>query len=166
MVQIKPEELTTESFAPYGRVLEVPDHACTKQGAGWVCWSPVDFMLPDAPVGVGIVRCGQAPQITALERHVSREELLWTTTRDVVMAVDLPVRLGDALARPNIETTRVFRIKAGQAVIIARGAWHSPAFAVQGEAEYFFLVEQKADLVDQDAQPWIAFAGGETLEIG
>ena len=92
--------------------------------------------------------------------------LLWTTTRDVVMAVDLPVRLGDALARPNIETTRVFRIKAGQAVIIARGAWHSPAFAVQGEAEYFFLVEQKADLVDQDAQPWIDFAGGETLEIG
>lgn len=166
MVQIKPEELTTESFAPYGRVLEVPDHACTKQGAGWVCWSPVDFMLPDAPVGVGIVRCGQAPQITALERHVSREELLWTTTRDVVMAVDLPVRLGDALARPNIETTRVFRIKAGQAVIIARGTWHSPAFAVQGEAEYFFLVEQKADLVDQDAQPWIDFAGGETLEIG
>ena len=82
------------------------------------------------------------------------------------MAVDLPVRLGDALARPNIETTRVFRIKAGQAVIIARGAWHSPAFAVQGEAEYFFLVEQKADLVDQDAQPWIDFAGGETLEIG
>lgn len=114
MVQIKPEELTTESFAPYGRVLEVPDHACTKQGAGWVCWSPVDFMLPDAPVGVGIVRCGQAPQITALERHVSREELLWTTTRDVVMAVDLPVRLGDALARPNIETTRVFRIKRGR----------------------------------------------------
>ena len=158
MVQIKPEELTMQSFAPYGRVLEVPDHACTKQGAGWVCWSPVDFMLPDAPVGVGIVRCGQAPHITAMERHVSREELLWTTTRDGVMAVDLPVRLGDALARPTIDTTRVFRI--------ARGAWHSPAFAVQGEAEYFFLVEQKADLVDQDAQPWIAFAGGETLEIG
>ena len=102
MVQIKPEELTMESFAPYGRVLEVPDHACTKQGAGWVCWSPVDFMLPDAPVGVGIVRCGQAPKITALERHVSREELLWTTTRDVVMAVDQPERLGDAQARTNI----------------------------------------------------------------
>lgn len=158
-------ELTPEAFAPFGRVLE-PHGEVTKQGGGWRCWSPVDFMTPTAPMGVGIVESGEFPAaVDALERHVSREELLWATTGDLLMAVDLPLRMGDAAARPDARTATVFRIRAGQALILARGVWHSPAFAAAGSARYFFAVEFKPDFIDQDAQPWIRFAGDEVLSI-
>lgn len=160
------QQLTAESFAPYGRVIEHLDHPCTKSGPGWGCFSPVDFMLPDAPLGVGIVHCERVPEeLEALERHVSREELLWTTTENLVMAVDLPIHLGDEYARPNADTTKVFLLKAGQAVILNRGTWHSPAFTLEGESTYFFLVEWKKDLIDQDAQPWIPFQNEERISV-
>jgi ureidoglycolate lyase len=159
-------ELTAESFAPFGRVLEAHGEI-TKQGENWQCGSPVDFMMPGVPMmGVGIVACQAFPAaVDSLERHVSREELLWATTEDLVMAVDLPIHLGAACARPDARTTTVFRIRAGQALILARGAWHSPAFAVKGESRYFFAVEFKPDFIDQDAQPWIRFANDETIDI-
>lgn len=162
---VKPLPLTVESFAPFGRVLENLPHAPTKDGDGWSCHSPIDFMITDAPLGVGIVYCSAAPAIDSLERHVSREELLWATTEDLVMLADLPVHLGDPDAKPVFETARAFHIRAGQAMIINRGTWHSPAFAVSGESKYFFLVERKADLVDQDSAPWIPFRGGESITI-
>lgn len=165
MKLLKPLPLTAASFAPYGRVLENLDNPCTKSGPGWACFSPVDFLMPDVPMGVGIVYCGPAPELDAMERHVSREELLWTTTADLVMAVDLPIHLGDEYACPNADTTNFFLMKAGQAVILNRGTWHSPAFTLEGNSNYFFLVERKPDLIDQDAQPWIAFAGGEKIAV-
>lgn len=164
MKTLKSEALTVEAFAPFGRVLENLPHAPTKDGEGWSCHSPVDFMITDAPLGVGIVYCSETPaRVDSLERHVSREELLWATTEDLLMAVDLPIHLGDPEARPSADTTRVFRIRAGQAMIINRGTWHSPAYAVRGESRYFFLVERKPDLVDQDKAPWIPFRGDEAI---
>lgn len=163
---ITPLPLTPQSFAPFGRVLDNYDGPCTKEGENWICYSPVDFLMPDVPMGVGIVYCNTPPtSISALERHVSREELLWATTQDLVMAVDLPIFMGDENALPDAETCKVFLIKAGQAIIINRGTWHSPCFAVEGKAKYYFLVERKPDLIDQDAQPWIPFQGGETISI-
>lgn len=166
MKRIKPLLLTAEAFAPFGRLLENQDNPCTKSGEGWTCFSPVDFMLPTVPMGVGIVYCEKIPaELDSLERHVSREELLWTTTEDLVMAVDLPIYLGDAYACPNAATTKFFLMKAGQAVILNRGTWHSPAFTLEGKSKYFFLVERKPDLIDQDAQPWIPFADGEKIAV-
>ncbi len=159
-------ELAPEAFAPFGRVLE-PHGEITKQGESWQCWSPLDFMTPSAPVGVGIVTCQQFPaSVDALERHVSREELLWTTTTSLVMAVDLPLHMGDAEARPNANTTQIFLLSAGQAVILARGVWHSPAFTLEGAGRYFFAVEFKPDFIDQDKQPWIRFINGEAISLG
>ena len=162
------ETLTAQSFAPYGRLLEQVGDTPTKAGSGWRCFSQVDFLQPhNAPLGVGIVYCGELPgPITELERHVSREELLWATGSDLLMCVDVPMHLGTPNARPSVETAKVFRIKAGQAVIIARGTWHSPAFAEHGEAKYFFLVESAKDLVDQDDAPWIPFRDGGEITVG
>ena len=158
-------ELTDVSFGPYGRVLDNLDRAPTKSGEGWTCYSQVDFLMPKAPMGIGVVYCSEIPdEINAMERHVSREEMLWATTEDVLMCVDLPIHLGDAAARPNVDTAKVFRIRAGQAVIISRGTWHSPAFAVKGNAKYYFLVECAKDLVDQDDAPWIPFQGDRSIK--
>ncbi|MEY8336941.1 ureidoglycolate lyase [Lachnospiraceae bacterium 62-35] len=166
MKKISVTELTPISFAPYGRVVENYDGAITKQGEHWICYSPVDFILPDAPMGFGIVYSDEVPEkITAMERHVSREEVLWATNEDLIMLVDLPIYLGAGDARPNPETTKAFLIKAGQVVVINRGTWHSPAFAVSGKAKYYFMVEFKKDLIDQDHDPWIPFENDESIMV-
>lgn len=159
-------ELTIESFAPYGRLVTEFGEKVTKEGENWTCYSPVDFIMPDAPVGFGIVYSGPVPsQIHALERHVSREEVLWSAGEDLIMVVDLPVYLGAEDARPNPETSKAFRIKAGQVVVINRGTWHSPAFSSKEQAKYYFMVEKKKDLIDQDDDPWIPFLGDEMIEV-
>lgn len=165
-MRIKVTELTVESFAPYGRLAEAYEGKVTKAGENWVCYSPVDFIMPEAPVGIGIVYSEELPeQITGMERHVSRDEVLWATTEDLIMLADLPVYMGVEDARPNPETTRAFLIKAGQVIVINRGTWHSPAFAVSGQAKYYFMVEKKKDLIDQDDNPWIPFKGDETVRV-
>lgn len=166
MKNLEVEPLSCISFAPYGRVLDNLKHEPTKAGDGWTCFSPIDFIITDAPLGIGIVYCEKYPTaITAMERHVSREELLWATTEDLVMGVDLPMYLGDEKARPNAGTTKVFLIKAGQAVIMNRGTWHTPAFTLKDSSKYFFAIERKADFVDQDRQPWIRFQNEEIVSI-
>lgn len=166
MKQIEVTELTAENFAPFGRLVKAYDRNATKEGENWECFSSVDFLIPQAPMGIGIVNSGELPlQITGMERHVSREEVLWATTEDLIMLEDLPVYMGSGNARPDADTTRAFRIKAGQVIVINRGTWHSPAFAVSGKATYYFMVEIKKDLIDQDDDPWIPFKDGETISV-
>lgn len=166
MKRIKVTELTVESFASYGRLVEAYEGKITKAGENWTCYSPVDFIMAEGTVGIGIVYSEELPaRITGMERHVSREEVLWATTQDLIMLVDLPVYMGVEDARPNADTTKAFLIKAGQVIVINRGTWHSPAFAVAGRAKYFFMVEKKKDLIDQDDQPWISFKGDEAVGV-
>jgi|GEM_PF-1949322 Ureidoglycolate hydrolase len=162
-----PVELTTENFAPFGRVLEPHAPQYSKSGAGWACYSNIDRIHPDAPLMVGLVYCQEIPNvITALEAHTSREELLWATTRDLYMAVAEPFDLNDPQRKPRADSCVIFRIKAGQAMVIGKGVWHSPAFSVTGEpAYYYFLVEDKPDSINQDANPWIEFADCQGIRL-
>ncbi|RHW32841.1 hypothetical protein D1B31_21080 [Neobacillus notoginsengisoli] len=167
MATIKIEPLTSNGFAPYGRVLDFDSSNPTKSGEGWTCYSPVDFLQPTSPMlGIGMVISEKYPkEVTALERHVSREELLWAAREDLVMFVDIPYKLGSESQKPNIYTTKAFLIKAGQAVIMHRGTWHSPAFALEGTATYYFAIEFTKDFIDQDEQPWIPFNENEVAVL-
>jgi len=169
-MQIIPIELTLltkENFAPYGRVLEPHTTQPTKSGEGWSCFSDIDRMTPDVPLMVGLVYCGKMPErISSLEGHTSREELLWATDKDLIMVVSEPEEIDNKERKPSIAKTKAFLIKKGEAVIIGKGTWHSPAFSADGEeAKYFFLVEAKADSVDQDSAPWICFDDGNEIMV-
>lgn len=158
--------LTKESFAPFGRVVQPYNNTVTKAGEGWKCCSPMDFVIPQAPMGIGVVYSQEVPEkIGAMERHVSREEILWTAKEDVIMLVDIPAFIGAFGAKPNADTVKAFLIPAGTVIIIGRGTWHSPAFAVKGTAVYYFMVEQKKDFIDQDDNPWIPFEGEEEIIV-
>lgn len=166
MKYLKVEKLTNQSFAPYGRVIGHPETEPTKAGEGWSCYSPMDFVQAAGMMGIGVVYCESCPpQIKSMERHVSREEVLWTAEQDVIMFVDIPVYLGNSDAQPNPDTTKAFCIPAGTVVVISRGTWHSPGFGVGGKARYYFMVEIKKDFIDQDAQPWIPFIKEETVAL-
>lgn len=165
-VNLKIQQLTEKSFAPFGRVINPFKNGVTKSGQNWECFSPVDFMQPTTTMGVGIVDTSVYPKrISTLERHVSREELLWTTTKDLVLLVASSMLLGDPNEKPRVEAARAFEIKAGQAIIIKNGTWHAPAFTISGNSRYYFMIEIKPDLIDQDKQPWIPFENDEVIEL-
>ncbi len=159
MKRLTVKEITKETFLPYGRLIEEYGEIPTKSGEGWKCFSDVERIYPNAPLMAGIVYCTKVPEvITGLEAHTSREELLWATDKDIIMVVSQPFDLKNPKRQPDVNYTEAFLIKAGQAVIMSKGTWHSPAFSYDGTtAKYFFLVEMKKDDIDQDAAPWISF---------
>lgn len=166
MKRIQVIELTMESFAPFGRLIKPREGRVTKAGENWSCCSPVDFVLPRGSMGIGVVSSLEVPaQIRCMERHVSREEVLWTAADDLIMLVDLPLYLGDDGGAPEADRVKAFVIRAGQVIVINRGTWHSPAFAVSGQAQYYFMVELGKDLVDQDEDPWIPFREGKAVSV-
>lgn len=167
MISINVDPLTVDNFAPYGRILTIEDLKPSKSGEGWVCYSPIDFMQQVKPMtGIGMVQSSVVPnRITSMERHVSREELLWSTTKSLVLIVDKPSNLGYKYAQPDAQTAKAFLIKAGQAVIMNRGTWHTPAFALDGVVTYFFAIDTSKDFIDQEKNPWINFHNDLTLSV-
>lgn len=81
------------------------------------------------------------------------------------MLVDLPLELTNEKAQPNVNTAKVFLIKAGQGVILNKGTWHSPAYCFDGNGVYYFLIERRKDFIDQDEKPWVSFKNYEKVEI-
>jgi len=182
--RIRLQVLTEEAFRPYGRVLELPEVPPSKRGDIWQCWFPVGSMQLDAPLGLGIVRTSRLPQsIADMERHVSREELLFPVDKPIVQPVGLPKDLASEKAVPQVEDVQAFIlasekavpqvedvqafiIQPGQAIIMARGTWHAPAYALEHEeALYYFGVEIKPDAVGDDANPWVKFYGERVVEF-
>ena len=166
MKHISLTEITKENFAPFGRVVQPYKNTITKAGSGWKCCSPMDFILAEGPVGIGVVYSEEMPErITTMERHVSREEVLWAAKDDLIMLADIPASLGASEGKPDSDTVKAFLIPAGTVIIMNRGTWHSPAFAVKGTVAYYFMVEQKKDFIDQDENPWIPFDGKEEIIV-
>jgi ureidoglycolate lyase len=139
----------------------------SKRGDIWQCWFPVGSMQLDAPLGLGIVRTSRLPQsIADMERHVSREELLFPVDKPIVQPVGLSKDLASEKAVPQVEDVQAFIIQPGQAIIMARGTWHAPAYALEHEeALYYFGVEIKPDAVGDDANPWVKFYGERVVEF-
>lgn len=166
MAEIKVEKMSAEAYAPFGRVVGHMPGTPTKQGEGWTCYSPMELVDVTTSMGIGVVYCDEFPKnISSLERHVSRDEILWTTDKEVLMMVDIPRYLGDPKARPNIETAKIFMIPPHTILIIEKGTWHSPAYSVKGSTKYYFMIELKKDYIDQDEQPWIPFINNDTVKI-
>jgi ureidoglycolate lyase len=61
---------------------------------------------------------------------------------------------------------KCFRIKPGQAIVIGRGVWHSPAYPASEDARYLFAIEKKKDKFgDEMINPWVDFIGGDTIRF-
>ncbi len=163
-MEITVEELTPEVFEPYGRVLVLPERAATKKGKGWTCWSPIETISVDSPLGIGIVELEKIDLlITEMERHVSREELLWPVDQAIIQPMALPVQLDEPRAKPMLETVRAFMVRPGQAIIMKKGAWHSAALAVSDHTKYFFAIETKRDQIGAQQNPWVPLS--KTIRI-
>lgn len=131
--KISVEPLTPEAFRPFGKVIDLPEGAPSKAGDGWDCWSYVQMMDVHEPIGMGlVVTKSREPVVASMERHVSREELLLAFDQEIIQPVAECADIDDPHECPDARTVRCFVIKPGQAIVIGRGVWHSPAYPVHG----------------------------------
>ncbi|MEF2966653.1 ureidoglycolate lyase [Paenibacillus sp. M1] len=166
--RINVEELTEEAFRPFGKVIDLPSAAPSKTGDGWDCWSYVQMLDVDVPVGAGLVVTKEREfQVASMERHVSREELLLPFDKEIIQPVALCANIDDPDECPDPLSVKCFKIKPGQAIILGRGVWHSPAYPVVGDARYMFVIEKKQDKFgDEMIKPWVEFKNGDIVQFG
>ncbi|OBZ19303.1 hypothetical protein A8L34_07260 [Bacillus sp. FJAT-27264] len=165
---INVEPLTKEAFEPFGKVIDLPSYAPPKTGDGWDCWNYIDMLDVHEPIGFGLVITKKREfLVDAMERHVSREELLLTFDKEIIQPVALCADIDDPDEHPDASTVKCFRIKPGQAIIIGRGVWHSPAYPAHDDARYMFAIEKKKDKFgDEMINPWVDFGNGDTVSFG
>ena len=161
------EDLTEKAFAPYGKVIDLPAAAPSKSGDGWECWSYIQMLDVTESIGFGLVVTRKREcVVTAMERHVSREELLLAFDREIMQPVAACIDIEDPDEHPDSSTVKCFRVQPGQAIVMHRGVWHSPAYPASDDARYLFGIEKKKDKFgDEMINPWVDFAGGNTVRF-
>jgi ureidoglycolate lyase len=164
---IQVEELTEESFKEYGKVVKIPNIPPPKVGEGWDCWNYISMMDVDTPIGMGLVTTKERElYVDEMERHVSREELLLPMGKEIIQPVAKCLDIDDPNEKPDPSTVRCFRIKPGEAIIIAKGVWHSPAYPVSEDTTYMFAIEKKPDKFgDEMINPWVKFQENAVIKM-
>ena len=131
VVRLPVEALSSQAFAPFGRVIEGPARAADAAGAGWQWWAETALLDGDGrPWGVGWLDLRPGPlQFDWAERHLRTLEAVLATRGDLLVYVgpgehpDEPARLAP------LDRFRVFRVPAGSGVILDRGVWHGAPLA-------------------------------------
>jgi ureidoglycolate lyase len=122
------EELSRESFEPFGRVIARPARPAQATGDGWQWWAEVAPLTGDGLTwGVGYLDLEPTDlRIDWAERHLKTDEAVVATSSEILVYV-APV--DDGAAEPSLSELRVFRIPPGSAVVLDRGVWHGAPFA-------------------------------------
>lgn len=126
------QDLTPESFAPYGLVIEQPQRTEDATGPGWQWWAEnVKLKGGDRPYAVGYLYLTLTDlRFDWAERHMQSDELITPLGGDCLVYVgpadhpSLPERM------PDLEQFKVFRVCQGQAVLLHPGVWHGAPLAI------------------------------------
>lgn len=128
---IAAEPLTPEAFAPYGRVVDLPSRPPDAAGDPWRWWDET-ALLEQGHYAVGYLSVEPGPSgFDWAERHEDSEEMVVPVQGDVLVYVGEPYR--------------VFRVRPGQAVILAKGVWHGAPLAADGHASAIVLLRAQRE---------------------
>ena len=139
-MRLRVDELAAESFAPFGRVVDVPSRDPDAVGDPWRWWAQTALLeRGERPYAVGYleVEPGRATFDWA-ERHAESEE----------MVIPLNGELLIYAAAPEPQEFRVFRVRPGQAVILGKGVWHGAPLSSSGTARAIVLLAERTGELD------------------
>ncbi|GAB2571251.1 ureidoglycolate lyase [Gracilibacillus alcaliphilus] len=161
------QDINSTAFAPFGKVIEIPNTPPPKVGDGWDCWNYIAMLDVSEPIGMGLVNTKKRELVVdSMERHVSREELLIALDKEIIQPVAICRDIEDPDEEPDVLTVQCFRIKPGQGIVINKGVWHSPAYPANEDCTYLFAIEKKADKFgDEMINPWVPFIDGKKVEM-
>jgi ureidoglycolate lyase len=143
-IELRPETLTRERFAPYGDVIEVPATGATEMNnARFERFDGLSAVETDGGrVAISIARCRLATplprRLDVIERHPfgSQAIIPFVPCRFIVV-VGPP---GEAVAPRDL---RAFITDGHQGINYHRGTWHMPLIGL--EAGQQFLIIDRAD---------------------
>ncbi len=138
------EELQAGAFAPFGHVIEQPSTPQEGGGSGWGWWGERALMACDGrPYGIGYLALEPQPlRFDWAERHMQSPELLVPTQADCLIYVAPPEHLEQPDRLPPLSDFRVFRVRAGQAVLLHPGTWHGVPLALDRPLNVVVLLLQ------------------------
>jgi ureidoglycolate hydrolase len=132
---VKP--LTTQGFAPFGKVLSQPVAPAQAAGSGWRWWGEIAALPNDGrrwAFGYLALEAGSMT-IDWAERHLHSPEVVFASDSDVAVYV-----APSGTDEPSLGALRVFRVPAGAGVVLDPGVWHGAPFALTHRTSAFVLL--------------------------
>jgi ureidoglycolate lyase len=130
-MQISIQDVTSESFAPFGSVIEQPSRLNDASGPGWQWWGELVSMDGgDRPYAIGYLDLKPVPlRFDWAERHMLSDELLAPLGGDCLVYVAPADYLDEPGRLPAFDRFQAFRVRQGQAVLLRKGVWHGAPLA-------------------------------------
>jgi ureidoglycolate lyase len=137
-------DLTPAAFAPYGKVIEMPQRKVDAAGPGWKWWGENVFLEGDVrPYGIGYLNLEPADlRFDWAERHMRTVELIIPAGGDCLVYVGPPDHLDEPAHIPPLARFQVFRVHTGQGVLLDRGVWHGAPLALDRPLNVIVLLHQ------------------------
>jgi len=142
-VDLRPEPLTAEAFAPFGQVIEIRAGATPRvinEGTAERFEGLADLQGEGVPFTLAVMRAQPRPlpfTLRLLERHRQASQAFVPWSGGAYLVVVAPP--GD---KPSVEAIRCFQATGRQGVNYRPGTWHHPLLALDTVSE--FLVADQA----------------------
>jgi ureidoglycolate lyase len=135
-------ELSGESFAPFGAVVDEPAAPEDASGSGWRWWGELAALPQAAPgMSLGYLDLRPAPaRFDWAERHMRSPEVIVPLGGDCLIYTGPADHADEPERMPPLSSFRVFRVRSGQAVILAPGVWHGAPLAAGGPLRALVLL--------------------------
>jgi ureidoglycolate hydrolase len=136
------DDLTVESFAAFGRVVDAPERRPDATGAAWLWWAETALLeTGDRPYAVGYLELAPGrPVFDWAESHARSEEMVIPVQGEILVYA----------AAPEPRDFHVFRVARGQAVILDKNVWHGDPLATDGPARAIVLLAEGTGERDTD----------------
>ena len=149
-MKLKMEDLTPDTFAPFGEVITQPARTKDASGPGWTWWGQNHVLTGgDRNYAIGYLDL-QPAELTFdwAERHMYSDELLIPMGEDCLVYVGPPDHPEEPDRLPKLERFRVFRLRKGQGVLLGKGVWHGAPMALDKPLNVAVLLLKDTGSVD------------------
>lgn len=154
---LNPTPLSTETFAPFGAVLEADGKAGFDVNSDWAYQVdqnpgfahstgqalPVTSIYRNRPRPLPVV-------IDEIERHPLSTQLFMPITASRWLIV---VFSNDATGEPDTASARAFLANERQGICYRTGTWHSPLIGLDTKSDFFTLMWSRNPTEDTDVRP-------------
>jgi ureidoglycolate hydrolase len=132
-MRLRAEPLSADAFAPFGGTIDLPGRAEDSAGPSWRWWAET-VLLPTDGRSFGVGYLDLRPGARAFdwaERHMRTTETIVPLGGDCLVYAGPAEDLQDPMRLPPRDRFRVFRVRAGQGVVMHPGVWHGAPLAIE-----------------------------------
>ena len=149
-MELSIQDLTEQAFGPFGKIIARPDRGEDAQGPGWKWWGENALMeSADRPYQIGYLELKPAElKFDWAERHMRSAVLIIPTGGNCLVYVAPPDYPNEPERMPPFERFQVFKVRAGQAVLLDRGVWHGAPLAIDKPLNAIVLLLSRTGELD------------------